>query len=284
MQHPEPQTLQYATLLSDITTGKVKIPQFQRDFVWTLDKSAKLIDSILHGYPIGTFILWHTKEQLRSVKNLGGATLPDTPKGEYADQVLDGQQRLTSLYASIKGLKVVRDAGPKEANDKKVAKVDDFRAICVDLGPGPDDEYALVKHVKPDDDRFIPVCDLLNFGSKLYKQCPEEYHERIDEFRQRIQGYPFSVTLIKGAEIEVATEIFTRLNEGGKALTPFEIMVAKTFDADKGFDLAEKVDAFKAELKAVEFETLPDIVFLQVVAALIKGDVSKKAILGLNKE
>ncbi len=122
MNQPEPQSRQFSTLMGDIESGRIKIPQFQRDFVWTRDKSAKLIDSILKGYPIGTFILWKTKEQLRTVRNIGDAKLPETPAGDYAQQVLDGQQRLTSLYASVKGLKVSRD-GVDE----------DFRDLFVDL-------------------------------------------------------------------------------------------------------------------------------------------------------
>ena len=79
--------------------GQIKIPQFQRNFVWSVSDSAKLMDSIIKGYPIGTFIFWRTKEQLRSVRNLGNITLPNSEDGEYVDYVLDGQQRLTSLFA-----------------------------------------------------------------------------------------------------------------------------------------------------------------------------------------
>lgn len=86
--------------MSSIRFGTLKIPQFQRDFVWPREKSAKLIDSIPKGFPIGTFILWKTKEQLRFVKEIGGQPLPPTPQGDYSEQVLDGQQRLTSLYAA----------------------------------------------------------------------------------------------------------------------------------------------------------------------------------------
>lgn len=96
MNQPEPQSLPYEVLLGDIAKGLVKIPRFQREFVWSREKSAALIDSILRGYPIGTFILWRTKETLRAVRDIGNALLPAAPAGEYVNQVLDGQQRLTS--------------------------------------------------------------------------------------------------------------------------------------------------------------------------------------------
>ena len=78
-------------------------PQFQKDFVWSKAKSAKLLDSIVKGYPIGTLYLWKTSERLRAIRSLGGVSLPDTPKGDAVKYVLDGQQRLTSLFVSLEG-------------------------------------------------------------------------------------------------------------------------------------------------------------------------------------
>ena len=109
MNLPEPQTLTFSTLMSDIDKGNLKIPQFQRDFIWDKPRSAKLIDSILKGYPIGTFVIWKTKEELRYIKDLGGTTLPPTQKGDYVHYILDGQQRLTTLFACLKGLNIKRE-------------------------------------------------------------------------------------------------------------------------------------------------------------------------------
>src|SRR6266581_3758631 len=122
MNLPEPQSVTFTSLFAEIENGTIKIPQFQRDFVWSKEKSAKLLDSIVKGYPIGTFILWKTKESLRVVRNLGKTTLPDTPAGDFVNHVLDGQQRLTSLFAAVKGLTIERDD-----------RTDDFSEIYVDL-------------------------------------------------------------------------------------------------------------------------------------------------------
>ena len=59
-KQPKPDSKKYTDLISEIQKGQIKIPKFQRDFVWSIDKTAKLLDSILKGYPIGTFILWET--------------------------------------------------------------------------------------------------------------------------------------------------------------------------------------------------------------------------------
>src|SRR5437868_12670238 len=95
MNLPEPQSITFTSLFVRIEDGTIKIPQFQRNFVWSKAKSAKLLDSILKGYPIGTFILWKTNERLRSIRNLGGVSLSQTAKGDAIKYVLDAQQRLT---------------------------------------------------------------------------------------------------------------------------------------------------------------------------------------------
>jgi uncharacterized protein with ParB-like and HNH nuclease domain len=108
MNLPEPQSVTFPSLFDQIRNGTIKIPQFQRDFVWSKAQSARLLDSVIKGYPIGTFILWHTQERLRSIRNLGGIELPETPAGNAVKYVLDGQQRLTSLFVTLNGLSIKR--------------------------------------------------------------------------------------------------------------------------------------------------------------------------------
>lgn len=82
-EQPQPQSMVYSAFINDIDRGNIKIPQFQREFVWLREESAKLIDSIIKGYPIGTFILWKTREILRSIRNIGVIELPIVPEGDY---------------------------------------------------------------------------------------------------------------------------------------------------------------------------------------------------------
>ena len=274
MQQPEPSSQPYPTLLGDIESGRVKIPQFQRDFVWPIQKSAALLDSILRGYPIGTFIFWRTGERLRSVREIGGATLPEPPAGDTVNYVLDGQQRLTSLLAAIRGLRVDRDG-----------KQEDFAEIRLDLAAGADDPLVVVGvPAGRDPADFLRIVDLLEKGIKFLSQFPAEQLDRIESAKSRLQTYQFGIIAVKDAPLDVATEIFTRINEGGKPLTPFEIMVAKTYDAGRDFDLAERCEALLAKLEDVEYETVPEVVLLQTVSVLLKKDCRKKTILGLDRD
>ncbi len=269
---PEPQGPPFRSVMSEIENGVIKIPQFQRDFVWTKQKSAKLLDSMLKRYPIGTFILWKTKEQLRSVRNIGNAELPDTPEGDYVKQVLDGQQRLTSLYASIKGLKVDRDG-----------RVDDFADMFVDLEASGEDDIITLDVTDKGAKSYVRLVDLMNGKVSFFNAFPQKYHDRLDDYKERLTSYMFSVILVKEAPLDVATEIFTRINTGGQSLSVFEIMVAKTFDHKRDFDLAERYQALIDRLAEIGYGTIPPAVVLQAVAANLLKLVGKREILRMDK-
>ncbi|MHA1864339.1 MAG: DUF262 domain-containing protein, partial [Candidatus Thorarchaeota archaeon] len=190
VNRPEPQSVPFSNLLNDIERGLVKIPQFQRDFVWTKEKSARLLDSIVKGYPIGTFILWKTKESLRTVRNLGSAHLPDTPPGDFIHYVLDGQQRLTSLFASIKGLEVPREE-----------RVDDFAEMYIDLAASEDEDIVKVENKSENPESMVRVVDLLNADFKFLASFPEEFHDKLRRYQDDIRNYQFSTIYVREAPI-----------------------------------------------------------------------------------
>jgi hypothetical protein len=274
MQLPEPQTKTFSSLLSAIAQGQIKIPQFQRDFVWTMQKSADLLDSIVKGYPIGTFIFWRTKERLRSVRNIGNQVLPEPPQGEFVDYVLDGQQRLTSLFASLKGISIPREDG----------RSDDFSKILIDLEAEESEQIVITDTNGKGSESLISVVDLLTGDFIKLASYPQKYHEKLRTYKNRIESYQYSIIQVKDAAIEIATEIFTRINVSGKPLSLFEIMVAKTFDQEKQFDLSEKFQELIDNLKPLNYETISDATVLQIIAVILSKECKKQVILRLDKK
>lgn len=272
MSQPKPHSISFKTLISDIEQGRIKVPQFQREFVWSKQSSAKLIDSILKGYPIGTFILWKTHERLRSVRNIGGLDIPETPSGDSVYYVLDGQQRITSLFASIKGVLVKRDK-----------KDDNFEEIYIDLESSDEDDIVITDITGRNEERIVKLTELYKGRGSLYSKYNEKYHEKLDDYKDILSSYEFSVIDVNNSSIDIATEIFTRLNVGGKSLTLFEIMVAKTYDVDREFDLSVKYEELIERLSSVNYDTIPASVVLQSVAICISKQCTKKSILRLDK-
>lgn len=232
------------------------------------------MDSIIKGYPIGTFIYWRTNERLRAVRDLGNIKLPEPKDGEYVNFVLDGQQRLTSLFATLKGLVIADEEG----------KTTDYSEMYVDFNATEDQEIIITDPSKLPNNTFMKVTDLIEGSLTQLAAFPPEYHKSIENYKKIIQSYTFSVINLKNAPIDVATEVFTRLNVGGKSLTLFEIMVAKTYDSKRKFDLSEKYDELKEELSDSHYDTIPSATVLQVVSILLEKDCTRKQILKLEKE
>jgi hypothetical protein len=98
-------------ILNQIKNGEVVLPAIQRDFVWSDSQITNLLDSILRGYPVGIALMWETYEPLQYrefvTNHRGGlrALFKETKKGERRRVVLDGQQRLQSLYVAVYGTK-----------------------------------------------------------------------------------------------------------------------------------------------------------------------------------
>jgi len=272
MTTPEPAHKNFSTLISDIDTGQVKIPQFQRQFVWSKAASARLIDSMIKGFPIGTFIFWRTDEELRSVRNIGNINLPVQSKGEFVNYVLDGQQRITSIFAAIKGEKIERE----------LLKIEDFSEMYVDLNAREDEDIIITDISNKDNNSVIKLTDLMEGSFKLLASYPEDMQNKIQQYQNVLKGYSFNITNLKNASMDIATEVFTRLNVGGKPLTLFEIMVAKTYDANQKFDLSEKYSELLKELEKANFE-IPTATVLQVICMLIKKEAKRSSILRLDK-
>ncbi|MFA5032758.1 MAG: DUF262 domain-containing protein [bacterium] len=274
MNLPEPSSKQFSSLIEDISSGRLKIPQFQREFIWEIKKCASLLDSIVKGYPVGTFIFWKTKERLRTVKNIGNLDLPEPPKGDFVNFILDGQQRITSLFTALKGEKVVRGDGKEE----------DFSEFYIDLEAKEDEKIVTTEIDDKEKSQIIKLRELLYGGLTSLAGYPQKYHHKLEEYKKRIESYNYSVIQVNEVPIDVATEIFTRINVGGKPLSLFEIMVAKTYDYEKNFDLSEKFDLLIESLENVNYETMSDATVLQIISLILTKECKRKIILSLDKE
>lgn len=280
IMQPQNQTKKYDFLFSDIDSGIVKIPKFQRSFIWTKEQTASLIDSIIKGYPIGTFIFWQTKDELRHFKEIGNTPLPDTPLGTPAKYVLDGQQRITSLYAVRKGVIFTVDG-----------KVIDYKDICINLDAEVESDENSVLVEPPSKHRYISVHDLLNNNiTSFISSYSSEELEKIDTYKKRLTTYDFSTIMVIDYPLDIACDIFTRINLGGTELTLFEIMVAKTYDIERDFDLLQQYELLidnnnnGKDLEDAGFNTIPAQTVLQCVSACLRSEIKRRDILRIPKE
>lgn len=293
-KQPKPDSKKYTDLISEIQKGQIKVPKFQRNFVWSLDKTAKLLDSILKGYPIGTFILWETNERLNDIKNIGNLELPAIPDDIKVQYVLDGQQRITSLYAAFLGAKIQKDGEKKITN-----YADIFVDLDGDVENNNNDQIVISE--KPEGGIFITLHEVLNFNENLLEikeKYTDEQFKRIHQYSQTFSTYDFSTVVLRKEDIDSAIEVFTRINTGGQTLTLFEIISAKTYDEEQDFDMEEKFrilvtgknnkdeEVDDNPLSKIGYDTISSSVILSVLSLILSKnkECKRKVILQLDKQ
>lgn len=280
-KQPKPDSKKYTDLISEIQKGQIKVPKFQRNFVWSLDKTAKLLDSILKWYPIGTFILRETNERLNDIKNIGNLELPPIPDDIKVQYVLDWQQRITSLYAAFLGAKIKKDGEKKITN---------YADIYVDLdGDIENNDDQIVISEKPEEWTFITLHEILNFNDNLLEikeKYTDEQFKTIHQYSQTFSTYDFSTIVLRKEDVDSAIEVFTRINTWGQTLTLFEIMSAKTYDEEQDFDMEDKFHRLLKELEEIKYDTISSSLILSVISLILSKnkECKRKVILQLDKQ
>ncbi len=264
--NPEP--MDYRDLIYEIEKGTMKIPDFQRNIVWKIDQTIDLLDSIAKGFPIGTFIFWETNEYMKTHREIGNLALNDVPEGYMVKYVLDGQQRITSLYASLKKARI---------NNKT------YSVYC-DLDAQYDEPIFSNKDEEPlDPFRFINIADLLSENpQKIYNKLSEERQIQFDSIRDAFRYYKFSTIDINECPLDMACEIFERINTTGTVLDIFDIMVAKTWTRE--FDLREKYNEFVQTLQKKGYDGIGSSAILQSISAISKKKVHRRDILSISRD
>ena len=207
------------SLLSQIDSGSMLLPEFQRGYVWNRDQVRGLLRSLYLGYPVGGLLVWETEtkpEDIRGTEEVyGNRTL-----------LLDGQQRLTSLYGVIKGKAPKFFEGDANAFTGLRFNVEDqnfefYTPAKMKGDPTWVDVTKLFAHdgIKP----FIE-----EFKDPKYADKFSEYLARLADLANIVKR-EFHLEKIVGADktTEVVVDIFNRVNSGGTKLSKGDLALAK---------------------------------------------------------
>jgi len=261
-------------LIERTLAGEIRVPAFQRGFVWTPEGVAFLMDSIYRGYPVGSLLLWRTKEQLTKEKSLGPFDLPDPEADWPIDYVLDGQQRLTSIFGVFQ-------------TELMPATTGDWFDIYFDLRAT---EGALEGQFIPlppeavEEGRHFPLNTLFNSVEyrKATQNLSEEDTRRLDDLQAKFKEALIPVNTIDTPERDEVAIIFERINRAGVALDAFQLLSAWTWSTE--FDLAEAFQELADEVEPFGFgkiEGEPNLL-MKCCAAVIDNDASARAIVNLH--
>lgn len=256
--------LKLSDIVNEIEHGQLRIPRFQRDFVWERSKVVKLLDSIYKEYPIGSFFIWEADKKYNLFyRNIAELNLPQPDSYTSIRYILDGQQRATSLYAAIKGLRV---------------NGIDYSQICFDF----DKEEFVIRY--REHDNCAPLTEILdeNKHLQIYNSLSDPRKRAFEKCRSIFSTYPLSVIIVREKELDEASEIFERINQGGKRLSIFDLVVASTWAED--FDLKQEYVKLHDFLIDKGFGNVPPEVVTHAASLIIKGYCRNSYQLQLTKE
>jgi hypothetical protein len=265
---PDAVSVRLRRLVERLEAGEIKIPKFQRKFIWGKTSVLELLESLLSGYPIGSLLFWRTESNRFNVeRDIEGFTLPPTPEKFPTDYVLDGQQRLTTVFGALRYDK------PDEAHILNV--VYDLRKKELHHRQANDPAWYLPLNIIFSNAKF-------NKFQHSIEGLPD--HEELDAEALRVseafQEYSVPVVTVLNRTLEEVCPIFERINSTGRKLTVYDLMVAATFADD--FDLNDEVETLAKAIDRKSYVMTGDSV-LRTVSAIRGKTVKKADILALRK-
>jgi hypothetical protein len=245
--------------LNSIISGlnhEIFLPHIQRPFVWEKIQMAKLLDSLMRGYPVQTMLFWKTNEEIKTRKfmdiinsEMDLHSLYDenrSREGETKVFVLDGQQRIQSLYCLYKGGIVGRNGIEEAYLDITRSEINEETGIIFDVVFKSEDESINLPYFKIKDltakyerqnaedisDEINDELDTILYDKEQQRKerqrtvrkniaqlksiLTEEVHFWIEELDGTSKPYPYNTIL----------EIFVRVNSGGTKLDASDLMFA----------------------------------------------------------
>lgn len=263
-----PSNPRIASLLSDVTKGNIKIPVFQRDYVWEDEQIMSLLDSIYRGYPVGSILLWSTKERLNHERNVGGFRLPETPEDYPVLYVLDGQQRLTTLYGVFHS--------DSDTDDRELAG-----RFSVCFSPAKE-EFVHASVAPPDASiNLRNILDTTRLLPELQRFSPAD-QAKIASLTERFKDYEFPVVTIKDRSNQEVCRVFQRINSSGTSLSTLELLAAWTWSDQ--FDLRNEIEALLERLADKGYEELGETQIMRCLASIVTDDIETDSLVDVEPD
>ncbi|HEY6550699.1 MAG TPA: DUF262 domain-containing protein [Solirubrobacterales bacterium] len=279
-------------MLSRIHERELALPDFQRDFVWDARATEELIESIARSFPAGSLLFMPWRPDAFSPRAIQGA--PELGEITPDKLILDGQQRLSSLYQACYGVGDYRyfvdlnplfenddieeavfyrhknRCGPYQSVEQQAERlVLPLGVLFGDGGGGFHDWRDAILEHRPAEDADQRAA-LLEALKRVYK----EYVKPIEDYR-----FPV-VTLDQETSLEAVCSIFETLNRTGIRLAVFDLLAARFYAA--GLDLRRKWEATVAQHGIIDDFEVNKYYVLQSVALRVRGSVKRGDVLRLS--
>ena len=274
-----PEVVFLGKLVERVADGKIRVPRFQRAFVWKQPDLSALLDSVLRGFPIGSILVWDTEENIESTSRIGPVEISPRPKGQTG-YLLDGQQRVSTLVGTLRLPDSVNDPIVEQIDWRIHYDLDSREFVHLRQQARPSEQ------AKPPEPRYFPVRSLLNTAG-FFDAC-RRIQQNVDDRRQAqawldeadrlasaFRDYQLPLIHIREADLESAVTVFARLNRTGRKMAADEMVSALTYQEGQ-FHLSGMLNEFKSELRKKGFGNLDRVFLLRSVLAALDRDIYAK--------
>ena len=266
MAPPTPEVQYLPAVFRRIESGEIRIPAFQRDFVWNERQIIELLESVYKGYPIGSVLFWKVDEQVLQIEQNDNIPFPVVEERYPISFILDGMQRLSSLYGVF-----------HHKSDSKAAST--FN-VLFDL------ETQRFRHLDSKEgvpQQCIPLTALFSPRQLLEVQRVLTGREDGDLLIDRsiklysvFQEYLIPTVTISLRDVPEVVEIFERINSTGTVLGAVDFMRAMTWSAD--FDLGKEISRLQDGLNQERFEFPAETLVKALAVVMDKAPTSAEMI------
>lgn len=281
--YSDPHVQFLSQLLEEISAGHLQVPRFQRPMVWDWERRRELLVSIRDGIPIGAIMVWRTaRTAIECYERLGPHLLSPPPEGATRQYLLDGVQRLSTLYGALHSSPTrggIADGGEDEEEE---LPPDEFELLT----PRNFDVYFNLRtkdfHSDDGDDfkDLMPLylvfdsVALLKFQRELRGPTAERFVDSSDQIARSFRDYKIPIIPITTDDIEMATRTFQRINSQGAKMSETHMVHALTWSSH--FDLQREIVSIKKELLSDRgWGELEDDPILKSCKAALSLDVYK---------
>ncbi|SEU38985.1 hypothetical protein SAMN05443639_1312 [Stigmatella erecta] len=263
LNDPKPSVDRIDELARRIVTGDILLPKFQREFVWKSKRVLALLDSIAKGYPIGSILLWRTRQELKSEKKIADLDVANQQAEYPFNYLLDGQQRLSTICGAL----FWNGSDPKSLwNIAYDLRAENF------FHPNTLEELPLyqmrVNKLSNPSGFFGQIAQLALHASP----DKDELAARAKALFDRFKDYKIAVVTLGDMSIKDVAPIFERINSQGVPLTRVDLLRAATWS--KEFDLNEAIGEIQEELDEKGFREIESKSILRNLSASQGGGFS----------
>jgi hypothetical protein len=264
---PTPEVVYVPALFRKIQQGEIRVPAFQRGFVWTENKVIDLLKSIFQGFPIGSMLFWRVQEKVLKIETPQFSVFPVIDEKYPCNFILDGLQRLSSLYAVFH---FRPDVHEEIFRIYFKLDTDEFEAFGTNEEP-PTRSIAMWKLFSPKE--FLEIQrELLGF------EDADALLEKAVDLHSRFQEYLIPTVTISGRSPSDVVQVFERINSTAATLNAVDFMRAVTWSQD--FDLNSEIEHISMPLNAEGFPVSPETV-VKVLAVSMGKEPTPESMLEL---